>query len=209
MIAVDTPGYGKSDRPPSPQPMEELAGAVSDAIAALGYGPGNPVDLWGYHTGSLMALEAARQNPDAVRRVILSAIPYFEGEARAEARERNVRPRETTKEELMEMWDAMVEGRPEGVSAEEGLAKLTDVLQAHPHQWWALEGVFSYPIETMAPQVRQPVRILNVHGSLKDQTAAAAPLFPEGSLVDIPELSHAVFDVGVERLAAETRAFFG
>ena len=58
--------------------------------------------------------------------------------------------------------------------------------------------MFTYETEKRAPQVTQPVLILNTHGSLENETRAIAPLFPHGTLIEVPELHHGVFDVGAD-----------
>ncbi len=78
-IAFDTPGYGESERPDEPQNMVRLAGAMVDALEALGYGDSGKgkVDVFGFHTGVFIASELAVQRPDLVRRVVLSGIAYY------------------------------------------------------------------------------------------------------------------------------------
>ena len=83
-IAIDTPGYGESDRPPQAPDMMDLAGAMQDALLALGFGPDGkgPVDVFGFHTGCSIAAELAISNPQLVRKVVMSGIGYYEPERR-------------------------------------------------------------------------------------------------------------------------------
>ena len=122
VMAMDTPGYGRSDPPPEPQPMIELAGTAADALDALGYGANGQgaVDVIGYHTGTFIASELAVIRPDLVRRLVL---------------------------------------------------------------------------------------VPNTHGNLQENSRAAAQLLPDVRVVEMPDLTHGVFDVGVARLAAASREF--
>jgi pimeloyl-ACP methyl ester carboxylesterase len=69
VVAIDTPGYGCSDRVPGQPSVEDYAGAVLDALDALEIGRFVPV---GHHTGEIIAVELAASAPDRVDRVALS-----------------------------------------------------------------------------------------------------------------------------------------
>lgn len=69
VIAVDTPGYGCSDRLPGQPSVEDYAGAVLETLDALGIERFVPV---GHHTGAIIAVELAAAAPDRVERVVLS-----------------------------------------------------------------------------------------------------------------------------------------
>ena len=61
VIAFDTPGYGMSDAPPAPPGMAGYAAAFADALDAMGVA--GPVDLYGFHTGTLLSIELAIARP--------------------------------------------------------------------------------------------------------------------------------------------------
>ena len=69
VIAIDTPGYGCSDRVPGQPSVEDYAGAVLEALTSLGVDRFVPV---GHHTGEIVAVELAAAAPDRVERVALS-----------------------------------------------------------------------------------------------------------------------------------------
>lgn len=74
VIAPDFLGNGDSDKPDAPVDIATLAGdalAVADALGLERF------DLWGTHTGALIALEAALAAPERVGRVILEAPPLL------------------------------------------------------------------------------------------------------------------------------------
>ena len=81
------------------------------------------------------------------------------------------------------------------------------MLKAQDRRAWAYHAVFTYPAEQRAPLVRQPVLILNTHGSLEKETRALAPYFADSRLIEIPELRHGIFDVGPQLLAGHARPF--
>ena len=73
MLALDYPGIGQSDTYPGEMDMGTLAEIMADSLTSLGWGPdGNgPVDLCGYHTGTMLATELAVTHPELVRRILL------------------------------------------------------------------------------------------------------------------------------------------
>lgn len=74
VIAPDFIGNGDSDKPDLPVDIATLAQdalAVADALGLARF------DLWGTHTGALIALEAAIAAPERVGRLILEAPPLL------------------------------------------------------------------------------------------------------------------------------------
>jgi len=211
MIAPDYPGLGESD-PPSAQPdMAGYAGAMADAIEALGFGSGDQskVDVCGYHTGAMVAIELAVARPDLVNKVLLMGVPYYTGAARVEQFDANAveEPLHEDFDSLRKWWEFTVADRQEGVTLERGYDNFVDVLKPKYRHHWPYAAVFSYAAEERAQMVGQPVLILNTHGGLAEQTRAIAPLFSNATLIEIPELHHGIFDVGADRLADYARPF--
>ena len=82
VVAMDISGFGESDPLAATDPsIGEFADAVLEVIHALGAGP---VDLFGSHTGALIALEAAVRRPERVRRVVFDGLPVFSPEESAD-----------------------------------------------------------------------------------------------------------------------------
>jgi pimeloyl-ACP methyl ester carboxylesterase len=212
MIAPDYPGLGQSDPPPSMPDMAGYTGAMAEALEALGFGAeGNrgAVDVCANHTGAMIAIELAVTRPDLVRRLVLMGIPYYDAEERRRQYEKNVVEKSIPGElsGLQGSWDFAVTHREKGVLLERGYETFVDVLKAGNRRHWAYHAVFTYPAEQRAPLVRQPVLILNTHGSLEKETRAMAPYFKQVQLVEIPELHRGIFDVGPDLLAGHAKAF--
>ncbi len=76
VIALDTAGNGDSDAPPGGNPfaIADFAGIVNEALDGLELGE---FDLYGTHTGALVAVEVALRNP-GVRRLILEGVTLFD-----------------------------------------------------------------------------------------------------------------------------------
>ena len=206
VIALDTPGYGRSDPPPAPVSIADYAAALISAINALGL---RQVDILGYHTGTYLAVDMAVQRPTLVRRLVLPGIPFYEGEAQASRLERygTIRPPTDDMKPVTDKWDFWVKGRPEDVTLHQGLARFYDEMQSGARYNWAYKAVFSYPARDRLTRVSQPTLVPNPHGSLKDVSRAAAVLMPNAEVLELPNMDRGVFDIHTARMAQITRDF--
>lgn len=209
MIAPDYPGLGQSDPPPGAIDMAGYADAMAEVLDALGYGKKEnaKVDVCGYHTGAMVAIELAVRRPDLVRKLVLAGIPYYDAEARRVEYEKNVVAKilEDDFDSLRGTWEFTVTTREKGVAIERGYDNFVDILLQRYRSHWPYHAVFTYAAEEQAPKVSQSVLILNTHGSLESETRALAPLFRNAELIEIPELHHGVFDVGARQLSEHIR----
>lgn len=80
VIALDTPGYGLSDPPPSRPTIEAYADNVACALKELGL---TDVTILGHHTGALIAASMTAQT-GLVERLILDNAPCYTPEERAQ-----------------------------------------------------------------------------------------------------------------------------
>lgn len=75
-VSLDTLGNGDSDKPGWQAPrLEEYARVVGSALDALGL---DEVDVYGTHTGAMIGLELAIQQPGRVRGLVLDGITMFD-----------------------------------------------------------------------------------------------------------------------------------
>jgi pimeloyl-ACP methyl ester carboxylesterase len=214
VLALDTPGYGASDRPEQRLDIGGYAEILGDALdAALDGGEtargDGRIDLFGHSTGALIAVELARRRPDRVRRLALMSVPYFVGAEQAVWRHRLARPHALTDDlsQLEARWRRLLIDREWGVSLERGFEAFVDELRAYPHDWWVHDAAFGYDVETAFADVQQPVLILNPANALAQASRRAAFALPDGHLVDLPLLHNAPFDVGATELAERVDDF--
>jgi pimeloyl-ACP methyl ester carboxylesterase len=80
VIAIDTPGYGCSDRVAGQPTVTDYANAIVESLTALGV---RRAIVVGHHTGAVIALEMAAAHAALVERVVLSGPVYTDAAGRA------------------------------------------------------------------------------------------------------------------------------
>lgn len=210
-IAFDSPGYGESARPAKPATMEEVAKYMAEALEDMGYGKnGRKVDVSGFHTGAYIAPELAAARPDLVRRVVLSGVPFWEGDLRESKRKELLVDHPVTEDgaSVMNEWNRWVAHRNKMLPLDRAYAIFASAIVPGPYIWWAYDGVINYNARPRFPLVQAPVLLINPSGeALAVTTRLAAPLFKYGKLMEVPELPHQIFDLAVPQVGRMYRDF--
>jgi pimeloyl-ACP methyl ester carboxylesterase len=209
-IAIDTPGYGESEAPPKPPEIADYARVLMAAATTLIGGPkGLPVDVFGYHTGTIMGVEMAIQQPKGVRRLATSSMPIFDPARRIELL-KTFEPDPITEDgmHILKPWKSAVAGRGPGQTMEMTHRNYTEKLRSDPDKsYWALQALARYPIEEALPRVSQPIFILQSKDTLYDHPALAKRLQPRIEIVERVDLGNGLFDVDPKGIAAAVLRF--
>ncbi|PNU06842.1 alpha/beta fold hydrolase [Novosphingobium guangzhouense] len=214
VVAFDTPGYGMSDAPPASPGMAGYAAAFSDALDALeveGVLAGQ-VDLYGFHTGSLLACELAIARPDRVRAVSLTGIPMYDADALAsrlaDAENYPALDEEGTvvRDLTAGLWAYVVGKRDPRVPLEKAALNFADKARAMDRFTWAYRGVWSWDFARLE-QVAQPALLLQPAEDLMHLSLKAAARLPSCRVVELTDLDRDIFDIAPERIADELRDF--
>lgn len=215
VFAFDTPGYGMSDAPPSPPGMAGYAAAFSDgldALAADGVLDGQ-IDIYGFHTGTLLCSELAIARPDRVRRVALTGIPMFPADVSAKKLDEALNypapeeSGESTLTLLRNLWNYVVTSRDPAVPLQKAVFNFADKARVLDRFTWAYQGVWSWDYSRLG-LVAQPALLLQPAEDLLEMSKAAAALMLNCSIVEMPDLDRDIFDVAPERIANDLRSFF-
>jgi pimeloyl-ACP methyl ester carboxylesterase len=215
VIAFDTPGYGMSDAPSAPPGMLGYAAAFADALDALEHAGdlSGPVNLYGFHTGTLLTAELAILRPDRVRRIALTGIPFYPADARAqklkEAEEFPAPDEDGTVilNLLTNLWDYVVKRRMPGVPLARAVLGFADKARVLDRFNWAYKGVWGWDYARLT-LVRQPALLLQPAEDLLVYALEAARLLPDCTVRELPDLDRDIFEIAPERLANELRIFF-
>jgi pimeloyl-ACP methyl ester carboxylesterase len=212
VIAPDTPGYGASDAPPAPATMEEHAAALLTLIGDLTAGgiiPAGPVDLMGYHTGSVLAVAAANIAPEQVRRLVLVSLAAYPPDIRAaktEALDRWPGPREDGSH-LNAMWALMQSLFDPRIDLDWKHASLTENLRPGKRAPWGYRAVYGYDFQSALDRVTHDTLILNPEDDLWQPTRDNAVRVKGASYVELTGVKHGLFSLETDRIAEVVRAF--
>ena len=215
VFAFDTPGYGMSDRPSGPQTIAGYAGAFADAMDRLELGVERPVDLYGFHTGTYLAVELALARPERVGRLVLTGIPFHpvaEREKRL-AQAKAIAPPDEAGSAILErlrwLWDFTVTQRHPGVPIERAADMFAERAKPLHRYGWAYEGVWSYDLEARFPLLRHRTLLLQPHEPILQQSLAGAGLLPDMIVRELPTLDRDVFEpeAGLDLIVQGLRDF--
>jgi pimeloyl-ACP methyl ester carboxylesterase len=213
VIAFDTPGNGMSDWPPEPAGIVGYAAAFADGLDALGIWKDSPVDVFGFHTGTLLAAELAIAHPKRVGRLAISGIPYRTPEERGERlKDIEARPRITEDGkaimgQLQKLWTFVVSQRDPRVPLERAAEIFIEKAKPLDRSWWPYAGVWTYDFLERFPLISQPTLVVQPDEPLLEYSKQAAKLIRNVTYVELPGLNRDVFDVGPEQIAEKLKAF--
>lgn len=213
VIAFDTPGNGMSDWPPEPQDMPGYAAAFVDGMTNLGLAENGPVDVFGFHTGTLLAAELAIAEPERVGRLVISGIPYRTPEERQdrldaiEARPRITEDGKDIMGQIERLWTFVVSQRDKRVPLERAARVFVEKAKPLDKYWWPYRSVWTYEFAERFPLITQPTLILQPHETLLEYSLRAAEFIQSVQIVELPELERDVFDVGSDQIAKAMRDF--
>lgn len=211
VVAFDTPGHGMSDAPPSPPGMTGYAAAFADGLAAMNIT--GPIDLYGYHTGSLLAAELALALPGQARRLAMTGVPMYPASERArKLEEAESFPAPDAEGTVIlgllgKLWAYVVGGRMPAVPLERAVRHFADKAYILDRFTWAYRGVWSYDFDRLSA-LTLPVLLLQPHEPLHEPTLAAAALIADCTLRELPDLDRDIFELAPERLAHDLLHFF-
>lgn len=209
VYAFDTPGYGMSDAPPAPAGIAGYAAAFSDALDALGL---ETVDLYGFHTGTLLAAELAIARPEKVRRAVMTGIPMYDAPTRAQKladADHFPVPEEDGKvimDLLQRLWTYVVATRDSRVPLAKAMRNFADKAAVLDRFTWAYKGVWGWDFARLS-LVPCPVLVLQPAEELRAVSLEAAQVLPNAVVRELPDLDRDIFDIAPEILAHEIRTF--
>jgi pimeloyl-ACP methyl ester carboxylesterase len=210
-VAPDTPGFGQSDPLPAYPEIADYARVMWETVDALGL-PG-PLDLMGYHTGSLTIAEMTRQAPARVRRLVMVSAPLYTADELARLRALYKPGPILTADgvRLGELWQwFQAFFRVGTVNTLEDAARIFfERLSGRERHWWGHRAAFNYDLGPTLAAIEQPVCVLNPDDDLVANTPRAAPLLRAGRVIDLPHYTHGFLDKHTDEVAALLRELLG
>ena len=207
VIAVDTPGYGDSDRPVAPPSMQDYARNALKVLEELNVS--EPIDIIGYHTGTLIAVEMSILKPSSTNKMILAGTPVYPAERLPGLYEKYAKPDVLKKDgsHIMSKWNFATQTIEVGMSLEAAQDHFSDYMKALPESTQAYYSVFSYPGYKRLPLITQPALFVSINGSLKEETKDAQKATPGSELIYLDHVTTGLFDVAYTEMAQITRNY--
>ena len=203
VFAPDYPGHGGSDAFRADAAIADYARAMATLIDAQS--GSDPVDLFGFHTGCLVACELAVACPEKVGRLVLADVPAFDAETRAELVSSNAGPPAFTPElgSLEPAWERGITRRIESQGMVRSFQMFVEQLRHGEAMNAGFHAGFSYDVEGRLSQVEHPTTIIASQSALLDATRRSAKLMPTATLVERLDITRAVLDEAAKQTAAE------
>ncbi|MDA0256497.1 MAG: alpha/beta hydrolase [Chloroflexi bacterium] len=219
LIAMTTIGYGESARPPEPYTsVQQYAQSVAWFLDRMGL---ERVDVFGTHTGGIIAVEVAAAFPERVGRLILDEVGNY---ANAEGLELHSGIHRYYEERpdgghLVELWQRLGGERP-GADLERVTQRLVDNLKVNSvqgceavygHMGWEGAGPYAicrYDTVENAPRIQAPTLLIYGESSkLRPVGEELGRRVPRARVELLPSEGMFTIDQGPERWASAVRAF--
>jgi len=212
VLSFDTPGYGLSDRPKAQPTIADYAEALGEAVATLL--DGQSVDVVGHMTGSFIAADIAVEQPEIVRRVVLSRSPVFTAETRArrlpEVRQQHADEQaDQTASYLVKRLERNLASTAPGASPDSVLVRFIDTVT--PGEYWVFGelAVFQYRADLRMPKITQPTLFMTYDA---DETRGpewrrGADIIPNAKAIHLTGLGSWAWQDQPAEMAAHLRTF--
>lgn len=203
VLALDTPGFGMSDPIIGEQRLVDYATVLQAAIGAARL---TQVDLLGYHTGAAIAAAIATATPMLVRRVVLCAVPVFDGAERASLGAQPPIPFDLDGDWVREEWRRTVRWRGPGQDDAGLLRSFAEKLRPGARERGAT-AIAAYDTAAALAAIYQPLLILRPRDDLWEATGRARKLRPDARYAELPDFGHGLFDAATPEVEALLRSF--
>lgn len=207
-IAMDTLGFGDSDRlPASENSIERWATGAFDLLDALGI---TRAAVVGHHTGAVVAMEMAASHPDRVAALVLSSCPYVDAARRAAHEGKRVIDdvrHMASGAHLVELWQRRQPFYPQDdIDLLERF--IVDALKAGELAAGGHQVVNRYAMETRTPRISSPALVISstndphvfpVAPRVAQAIAGSRLIEIQGGMVPLPDQMPEVFAQTVEQ----------
>lgn len=200
IVAPDYPGFGESDPPPA-QPevtIEDYAASIWEVVDALQLGV---VDFLGYHTGSLVAAEAAHQREEQTGSIVMISAPVFSDiELDEFKRLYHSIPLDQEGRRFKHMWAEMMHHRGPGMTLEMAARSFAENLRSGEFYEWGHRAAFAYApkFAEVVKQLSHHINVINPADDLAEQTPRIIPYLNNGEVLNHPEWGHGFLDADTE-----------
>lgn len=209
-VAPDYPGYGESDPPPEEPPVSvmDYANAIWEVVDSL---TAEPVHIMGYHTGSMVAVEAAYQRPKQVLSLINISAPVFTEEEQARLhKEFAPIPLDEAGTRFKIMWERVLFHRGPGMTLEMAAESYAENFRGGENYEHGHRAAFNYADTyiTRLKQLEHRILIMNPKDDCYEQSKRSDSLVQRGERKDYLNWGHGFMNAYPAAAAKEMLDFF-
>jgi len=162
VIAMDTLGYGDSDKPPQQYQINDYARSVTSFLDALDIGK---THVAGHHTGGIIGVELATEYPERVNKLILSDCSCRKQPEEGQMMLNRIQefPIKADGSHITRLWQTfvgMMGGEPSQAALEVLQTGIIDYLKAGPRVEEGHKTAFIYDNYAKLPLIKCPTLLL-------------------------------------------------
>ena len=202
-LALDLPGYGMSDEPPTGATLEDYAGIIPAALSAMGWARAH---LVGHHSGAVLAAVHAASRPAGLARLVLNGFPLLGEAERKHFATFHFGPKEPKPDgsHLLVAWQNRLRATPGWTDLALMHRYTVEGLHRGGSNWRMFPLVIAADMEAVLRRIAAPTLLFtNTGEDLYDPTRRAHALRPED--FDYAELDGGTHDIIDEQPEAWTR----
>lgn len=196
VVASDYPGYGESARPPE-EPhvtVPDYARSVWRVADTLDH---TMIDLFGHHTGSLVAAEMAHQTPERINKIVMVSAAVLTEKERVEFDSFfSPIPLDEEGTRFKIMWERINHFKGPSMTFEMMAESMAENLRGGENYEWGHRAAFAYckRYEEIISSLPHRITVLNPKDELFEHTKRAKALLRNGVIIDHPEWGHGFLD---------------
>ena len=205
--AMDTPGFGQSDRPAAPVGIAGYADCIPAVLGALGWGKAH---VLGHHTGASIAASFAARNPEMAGKLVLNGLALLSDEERAHFAQFRFAPLEPKADgsHLLAAWNQRLAASPGWSHLTAMHRYVTEMLTNPEFYFWGFEAAFAHDLAADLLKIGAPTLILSNSGDdLYAASRRAHGLRPDFVFAALDGGTHDIVDEQPEAWAAAVAAF--
>jgi len=183
--------------------VADYAAAIGDLLDAWGH---VPVDLYGYHTGALSAVELAIARPAQIRRLVLMGLPLLDDAERQAIRSQPWPvPISADGSHLVTEWRRALHWAGPGQTLAMTAEGFVDKLKAGDRAFWGALAAAAHPFHQRLPLVQQPILAIGPRDDLWEISPRCEGLLRHGRFERWPDHGFGMMDVATAHVAAAVR----
>jgi pimeloyl-ACP methyl ester carboxylesterase len=207
VAAMDTPGFGQSDRPAEPVGIAGYAAAIPAVLDALGWAKAH---VLGHHTGASIAASFAAHYADRLDRLVLNGLALLSDEERAHFAQFRFAPLEPKADgsHLLAAWNQRLAASPGWTHLPAMHRYVTEMLANSDYYHWGFEAAFAHDLRADLLAIETPTLILtNTGDDLFLASKRAHSMRPDFDFAALEGGTHDIIDEQPAEWVGAVKAF--